>query len=107
MKPLPMQPNASTDPTKIYYLRMLTMMADYGITLQEAIQWDYDGFMPFPYELILSPEEEYDYYLHVNYLPDEDRKMFIDMALGKIPTYGLRRDKKKNEQKDAGSTGQT
>jgi hypothetical protein len=29
------------------------------------------------------------------------------MALGKIPTYGLRRDKKKNEQKDAGSTGQT
>jgi hypothetical protein len=86
---------------------MLTMMADYGITLQEAIQWDYDGFMPFPYELILSPEEEYDYYLHVNYLPDEDRKMFIDMALGKIPTYGLRRDKKKSEQKDAGSTGQT
>jgi len=107
MKPLPMQPNGSRDPIKIYYLRMLTMMADYGITLQEAIQWDYDGFMPFPYELILSPEEEYDYYLHVNYLPDEDRKMFIDMALGKIPTYGLRRDKKKNEQKDAGSTGQT
>jgi hypothetical protein len=106
MKPLPMQPNTTTDATKIYYLRMLTMMADYSSTLQEAIQWDYDGFMPFPYEMILSPEEEYDYYLHCNYLPDDNRKMFVDMALGKIPTYGLRRDKTQTKQKDAGSTDQ-
>lgn len=106
MKPLPMQRSLTRDPTKIYYTRMLTMMADYGITLQEAIQWDYDGFMPFPYETILSPEEEFDYYLHVNYVPDENRKMFIDMALGKIPTYGLRRAKTETEQKDAGSSRQ-
>lgn len=107
MKPLPMQPSVTTDPTKIYYHRLLTMMADYSITLQEAIQWDYDGFMPFPLEMIMSPEEEYDYYLHINYLPGENRKMFIDMALGKIPTYGLRRVKTETEQKDAGSTSQT
>lgn len=94
----------SRDPTDVYYKRLIDMMHDHGITLKTAILWDFDGFMPNPtLGTILTPEEELDYYLYINYLPDEKRMFFTGVALGYLPDYGIG-DAEKSKQKDAGSS---
>lgn len=95
----------SRDPTDIYYKRLIDMMADYDISLRQSILWDFDGFMPYPRkDVILSPEEEMDYYLYMNYLKDGDRTFFAGVALGYFPDYGLIDLEEETKQKNAGST---
>jgi hypothetical protein len=98
----------SRDPTDIYYKRMIDMMYDYDISLRNAILWDFDGFMPYPKKnVILSTEEELDFYLYTNYVPDGGRTFFTGVALGYFPDYGLTDLEEETEQKDAGSTSTT
>jgi len=86
------------------YKRLLDMMNDYDISLKQAIEWDMLGFMPYPSKkIILTPEEEVDYYLHLNYVPEESRIFFGGVALGYFPDYGLTDEEAKTKQKDAGS----
>jgi hypothetical protein len=94
----------SRDPTDIYYKRILDMMCDYNISLKEAISWDMDGYMPYPNKgIMLSPEEEVDFYLYVNYVPEGPRIFFAGVALGQFPDYTIG-DEEETEQKDAGSS---
>lgn len=94
----------SRDPVDILYKRLLDMMNDHDISLREAIEWDMLGFMPYEpkSKIILTPEEEVDYYLHTNYISDENRVFFSGVALGYFPDYGLT-DEEETEQKDTGS----
>lgn len=82
------------------------MMRDYDISMREAIEWDFDGFMPYPRKnIILTPEEEIDFYLHMNHVPTKVSKFFAGVALGTSPNYGLENEKPV-EQKDTRSSGQ-
>lgn len=82
------------------------MMRDYDISMREAIEWDFDGFMPYPRKnVILTPEEEIDFYLHMNHVPSRASGFFAGVALGTAPNYGLENEKPV-EQKDARSSGQ-
>ncbi len=93
----------SRDATDIYYKRLLDMMNDYEISLKQAILWDLDGFMPYPSKgMILTAEEEIDYYLYMNYIPDDSRVFFSGVALGYFPDYGLH-EIEETDQKNAGS----
>ncbi len=95
----------SRDPTDIFYKRVLDMMRDYEISLAQALSWDMDGFMPFPqHGMLLTDEEDIEYYLHVNYLPESSRVFFSGVMQGKIPDYGLTNEEEDAEQKDAGSS---
>lgn len=97
----------SRDVVDIMYKRLLDMMNDYDISLKQAIEWDMLGFMPYPSKkVILTPEEEVDYYLHLNYIPEDSRIFFGGVALGYFPDYGLT-DEKEAKQKDAGSPSST
>ena len=94
----------SRDPTDIFYKRILDMMRDYSISLSQALSWDMDGFMPFPHRgMLLTDEEDVEYYLHVNYLPGSSRVFFSGVMLGKYPDYGFDNEEE-TEQKDAGSS---
>lgn len=106
MKHSPASRVRSRYPTDIYYKRLIDMMSDYDISLKEAIQWDVCGFMPPAKKgVILTQEQELDYYLRVNYVPDDSRYFFIGVALGHIPDYGLTdEDEEEIEQKDDGGT---
>lgn len=96
----------SRDPTDIYYKRILEMMRDYDLTMQDAIAWDMDGFMPYPKKgVILTEEEEIDFYLHMNYVPDNSRVFFQGVALGAFD-YTLEDEEEKAEQKDTGSSSE-
>lgn len=96
----------SRDPTDIYYKRILEMMRDYTITMQEAILWDMDGFMPSSSRgVILTDEEDIDFYLHVNYIPADSRFFFKGVALGFFD-YTLEEQEEKTEQKDSGSSSE-
>ncbi len=96
----------SRDPTDIYYKRILEMMRDYDLTMQDAISWDMDGFMPYPTKgMILTEEEEIDFYLHVNYVPAHSRVFFKGVALGAFD-YTLENEEEETEQKDAGSSSE-
>lgn len=97
----------SRDPTDVYYKRILEMMRDYDLTMQDAISWDMDGFMPYPARgMILTEEEEIDFYLHINYVPASSRVFFKGVALGAYD-YTLEEQKDETEQKDAGSSSET
>lgn len=106
MKHSPASRVRSRYPTDIYYKRLIDMMSDYTISLKEAIQWDSCGFMPYMKKgVILTPEQELDHYLRVNYVPADSRYFFIGVALGHIPDYGLTdEDEEEIEQKDDGGT---
>jgi len=96
----------SRDATDIYYKRLLDMMYDYDISLKQAVLWDFDGFMPYPKKnMILTPEEELDFYLYMNYIPDGGRMFFAGVALGYFPDYGLTDLEEEIKQKGDGSTG--
>lgn len=96
----------SRDPTDIYYKRILEIMRDYNLTMQDAISWDMNGFMPFPHKgMLLSEEEEIEYYLHVNYIPADSRVFFKGVALGAYD-YTLKEQEDENEQKDTGSSSE-
>ena len=96
----------SRDPTDIFYKRILDMMRDYEISLSQALNWDMEGFMPFPQRgILLTGEEDVEYYLHVNYLPESSRAFFSGVMLGKIPDYGFT-DEEETKQKDAGSSSE-
>ncbi len=98
----------SRNAVDVVYKRLLDMMNDYDISLKEAIEWDMLGFMPYPSKTtILTPEEEVDYYLHMNYVPEESRIFFSGVALGYFPDYGLTDVEEKTKQKDAGSPSST
>lgn len=98
--------NRGRDPTDIYYKRILEMMRDYDLTMQDAIAWDMYGFMPYPTKgMILTEEEEIDYYLHMNYIPAHSRVFFQGVALGAFD-YTLKDEEEKTEQKDAGSSSE-
>ena len=86
--------NLRRKPLDVYYDRLLGMMVDYGISLGEAIRWDFDGFMPMTFDILLKAEEEYKYYLHVNCIDDNDHSFFTRIALGIDPDIGLRKDNK-------------
>lgn len=87
-------------PTDIYYKRIIEMMRDYDVTMQDAILWDMCGFMPFASKgMILSFEEEIDYYLHMNHIPSDSRTFFSGVALG-LYDYNLVEDEKEAEQED-------
>ncbi len=95
----------SRDATDIYYKRVLDMMHDYDISLATALYWDMDGFMPYPNKgLLLTEDEEVDYYLSMNYLPESSKIFFSGVMSGKYPDYGLTDEKAETEQKDAGSS---
>jgi len=96
----------SRDPTDIYYKRILEMMRDYDLTMQDTISWDMLGFMPFPQRsMLLSEEEEIEYYLHVNYIPADSRTFFKGVALGAYD-YTLEDEEDETQQKDAGSSSE-
>lgn len=95
------------DPTDIYYKRILEMMRDYNLTMQDAINWDMDGFMPYPSrKMILSDAETIDFYLHMNYIPEDSRTFFTGVALG-FYDYTLEDEEEETDQKDVGSPSQT
>lgn len=97
---------SSRDATDIYYKRILEMMRDYDVTMQDAVLWDMCGFMPYPSKgMILSFEEEIDYYLHMNYIPADSRVFFSGVALG-LYDYNLVENEEEAEQEDDRSTGQ-
>lgn len=97
----------SRDPTDIYYKRILEMMRDYDLTMQDAINWDMDGFMPYPSRgMILTDEEEVDFYLHTNYIPADSRSFFMGVAFGAFD-YTLKDEEEKDKQKNAGSSSET
>jgi hypothetical protein len=97
----------SRDPTDVYYKRILEMMRDYKLTMQDAIIWDMDGFMPYPSRgMIMTEEEEVDFYLHINYIPADSRVFFQGVALGAYD-YTLEVEEDEAEQKDAGSPSET
>jgi hypothetical protein len=102
MKHSPASRVRSRYPVDIYYKRLIDMMSDYSISLKEAIQWDSCGFMPHTKKgVILTPEQELDLYLRVNYVPEESRYFFIGVALGQFPDYELTdEDEEETEQKD-------
>jgi hypothetical protein len=90
----------SRDPTDIFYKRILEMMRDYDLTMQDAINWDMDGFMPYPSRgMILTDEEEIDFYLHVNYVPESSRFFFTGVALG-LYDYTLKDKEEEAKQED-------
>ena len=94
----------SRDPTDIYYKRIMEMMRDYDLTMQDAIAWDMDGFMPYTRKnVILNEEEEIDYYLHMNYVPEHARVFFKGVAFGAFD-YTLEDEEEKAKQKDDGSS---
>ena len=94
----------SRDATDIYYKRLLDMMNDYEISLRTAILWDFEGFMPYVSKgMMLSEEDEIDFYLHCNYIPQDSRIFFTGVALGYFPDYGFDNEEE-TEQKDAGSS---
>ena len=94
----------SRDPTDIYYKRILEMMRDYNLTMQDAINWDMDGFMPYPSRgMILTDEEEIDFYLHLNYIPADSRTFFTGVALG-FYDYTLEDKEEETDQEDDRST---
>ena len=90
----------SRDPTDIYYKRILEMMRDYKLSMQDAINWDMDGFMPYPSRgMILTDEEEIDFYLHINYIPADSRTFFTGVALG-FYDYTLEDKEEETNQED-------
>ncbi len=83
------------------------MMRDYSISMKEAIEWDFDGFMPCPQRgVILTPEEEIEFYLFINYIPEKDLRIFQGIALGYMPDYELINEET-TEQENKGSATQT
>jgi hypothetical protein len=90
MKHIRASGSLSRAPIDIYYIRILEMMRDYNISMKEAIEWDFDGFMPCPQRgVILTPEEEIEFYLFINYIPKKDSRIFQGIALGYMPDYEL------------------
>jgi hypothetical protein len=76
------------------------MMRDYDLTMQDAILWDMDGFMPYLSRgIILTEEEEIDFYLYMNYVPDASRVFFQGVALG-IYDYTLEDEEKEADQEN-------
>lgn len=82
--------NHSHKPIDILYCRLYDMMNDYDISLKKAIEWDMLGFMPYPYEQILTFQEEVEYYLIMNYISAQDRPLLLGTATGMLPDYELK-----------------
>lgn len=85
----------SINPVSMLSSRLVDMMNDYGITLRTAIEWDMLGFMPYESKrIMLTPEEEVEYYLYMNYIPESSRIFFTAIAMGELPDYVLTEDDK-------------
>ena len=107
MKHVKASSSRSRAPIDIYYIRILEMMRDYDISMKEAIEWDFDGFMPCPQRgVILTPEEEIEFYLFINYIPEKALKFFQGIVLGYTPDYELINEKPV-EKENKGSPTQT
>jgi len=78
-----------------YNERIVGMMADYGITMCEAMHWDFEGFEYSTRELMKNGgaemvEMSFKNYLWKNSISYTDQKFFVDVFLGRRSDYKLK-----------------
>lgn len=74
---------------KIFIDRIISMMKDYDISMQEAILNDMDGFPDAPGATEMDFLYELDFYFWTNGLKLEDTTLYIDIITGKHKDYVL------------------
>lgn len=84
------------NPLKTYGGRIVGMMKDYGITMLEAITWDFEHFMGSPHTIYHhygtnGLRNAFDVYMNINEV--EDGKFYKDIFFGISSDFMLKRGK--------------
>lgn len=77
------------DSHKVFIHRIISMMKDYDISMQEAILNDMDGFPDAPGANEMDFLYELDFYFWTNGLKLEDTTLYLDIVTGKHKDYVL------------------
>lgn len=83
----------SEDPQENFNVRLISMMEDYGVSLSEALEWDFEGF----HNNIDRSEREgmleadFQYYLFQNTVDPQLYQWYTDVFTGKLNDMVLKR----------------
>ena len=84
LAPLNTKNNQST-----FISRIVTMMAEYNISMQDAMLWDMEGFTDAPGANDMDFLYELDYYFWLNGLQLDETSLYHDIMTGENPDYVL------------------
>lgn len=69
--------------------RIVTMMAEYDLSMKDAMLWDMEGFSDAPGANEMDFAYELDYYFWLNGLQLDETSLYHDIMTGENPDYVL------------------